>query len=61
VEVEGVGDLSDGFPLVYESARNGEAFLIELPEFFSIAATQFFSSRPELFFLITPDVAASEE
>ena len=42
VEVESVGDLSDGFPLVYEPARNGEAFLIELPEFFSIAAAKFF-------------------
>jgi hypothetical protein len=54
VEVEGIGDLSDGFPLVYESARNDEAFLIELPGFFSIAAAKFFSARPENFFLIAP-------
>jgi hypothetical protein len=49
VEVEGVGDLSDGFPLVYEPARNGETFLIELPEFFMIAAAKFFPTRPGIF------------
>jgi hypothetical protein len=49
VEVESVGDLSDRFPLVYEPARNGEAFLIELPEFLSIAAAKFFSARAEFF------------